>query len=61
MSGFADLIEVASGMIGLVTTSIAGFATASFVVFAPVALAVTKQITGTGKSFFFYRRGRGRR
>ena len=60
MSGFADLIEVASGMIGLVT-SIAGFATASFVVFAPVALAVTKQITGTGKSFFFYRRGRGRR
>lgn len=61
MTGFGDLLEVASSMIGLVTSSVAGIATASFVVFTPVALAVTKQVTSTGKSFFFYRRGRGRR
>lgn len=61
MSGFADLIQVASSMIELVGASVASIAAASFVVFTPVALAVTKQVTSTGKSFFFYRRGRGRR
>lgn len=60
MSSFGDLITEAGSMIGVIGSAITAFAAASFIVFTPAALSVTKTVASTAKSFFFYRRGRRR-
>lgn len=61
MGTFSALITGAGEIVTLAINSVGTIAEASFVVFVPVSLAIMKQVTSTGKSFFFYRRGRGRR
>ena len=61
MGTFSALVTGAGEIVTMAINSVGTIAETSFVVFVPVSLAIMKQITSTGKSFFFYRRGRGRR
>lgn len=51
MSSFGDLITEAGSMIGVIGSAITAFAAASFIVFTPAALSVTKTVASTALGF----------